>query len=189
LVCAAVGAALLGGCAKAPTQEMNDAETALTTSSSADAQTYAAQELEQAKASLSQAEAEVKAQEGKILKNFDQAKVMLAKAKVDAEAVTAAIPARKEAARNMAEAAAAEARTAVEQAKALLLQAPQGKGTQADLEALQGDLNGLEDGLVEVSTLVSGEKYGEATDKAKFLLEKALSITDQVGDAMAKVKR
>jgi len=188
LLCTAVGVALMTGCAKAPSQEVSDAQAALTAATSADAQTYAAPELEQAKAAMSQAEAELKAQEGKFLKNFDQAKAMFAKAKADAEAVAAAIPARKEVARNAAAGAEAEARSAVEQAKVLLAAAPQGKGTQADLEAFQADVRGIEDALAEVTALVSDEKYAEASNKAKSLQEKALAISDQIQVAMAKVK-
>lgn len=188
LVCATAAAALLAGCAKPPTQEMTAAQGAVQATVGAGAETYAAKELAAVKDQLAQADAELKVQEGKLLKNYDKAKEMLAKAKADAEAAAALVPARKEAARSAAATAETEARTALDEAKALLAQAPKGKGSQADLEAFQADLKGIEDALAEVPTLMAAEGYADATAKAQSLREKAAGVSEQVTNAMAKVK-
>jgi len=187
LVCGAAAAALVAGCAKAPVQEMSDAKSAVEASVAAGADKYAAQELAQAQAVLASAEAEVRAQEAKTFKNYDKAKEILAKAKAEAEAVKASVPARKEAARNAALAAESEARAALDEAKALLANAPKGKGTRADIEAFAADLKGVEDALPEIQGMISAEDYFGAEEKARALGQKAAAVSTEVAAAMQKL--
>ncbi len=189
LLCAVAAAALATGCAKAPTQEMTDAKSAVDASAASGAQVYAAAELEAVKARFAAAEAEVKAQEGVMFKKYDKAKELLAQAKAEADALAASIPARKEAARAAAAAVEAEAQAALAEAKDLLAQAPKGKGAQADLEAYQADLTGIEEAMAEVTSLVTAENYLEASAKAQALKEKAMAVSEAIRAAMAKISQ
>jgi hypothetical protein len=113
---------------------------------------------------------------------------MLAQVKADAEKVKTDVPSKKEEAKKNALAGQEAARASVKEAKALLAKAPMGKGARADIEALKGDLKGLEDSVPELQQLIDKEDYVVATDKAKAIKEKADGVSNQIKEAMQKVK-
>lgn len=180
---------LYAGCAKQPTQEMKEAETAINAAFKEGASIYAAEELEKLKKDYDAVMEEVNTQSKKLFKKYGNAKKMLAQVKADAETLKASIPTRKEQARNNALSALGEVQAAVEEAKTLLSEAPKGKGTRADIEALSADLKGLEDMLTEVRQLIESEDYFGASEKAKIVKEKALAISEQIKQALEKLKK
>lgn len=185
----AMAAAFFTACAKAPTQELADAQAAISAAAAEGATKYAAEDLAKVNDGIAQANAAIKEQEGKFFKNYDKAKEILAKTKADADVLKASIPARKEAAKNAATAAQNEAVAAVDGAKKLLAKAPRGKGTSADLAAFKADLTGLDSALAEVTALMTSEDYIPAAEKANQIKAKAGEISAQIEAAMAKVKR
>ncbi len=96
-----MAAALLAGCGKQPTQDI-DAAKAAVDAVAADAEKFASEEAKAIKGSLQAAMDEVKTQDGTTFKNYDKAKNMLTKVKSDADALKTAIPQKKEAAKNNA---------------------------------------------------------------------------------------
>src|SRR5512136_1413236 len=144
-------AALLVGCAKPPTQEMDAAKVAMDAAIGAGADKYAKDSLKSINDAWAAAQDEVKKQEGKLFKNYDNAKSMIAKVTADAGALKTEAIQKKEAAKQAANADAAAATAAVAQAKALLAEAPTGKGTKAEIEALNADLAGIEGSVAEVT--------------------------------------
>ncbi|HBR22039.1 MAG TPA: hypothetical protein DD713_05655 [Nitrospiraceae bacterium] len=180
-----IAAALLAGCGKQPTQDIDAAKAAVDTVA-VDAEKFAPEDAKVIKDSLQAAMDEVKTQDGKTFKNYDKAKDMLTKVKSDADALKTAIPQKKEAAKNNAISAQDAAKTAAEEAKKLLAKAPKGKGSKADIEAMKADIKGVEESLGEVQKLIEGENYGEAINKANAAKEKADSITEQVKQAREK---
>jgi len=183
-----VVAAVLTGCAKPPTQELESAKAAVGDSVAAQADKYAKEELKTLNDKMVEIDNELKKQEGKLFKNYDVAKQLIAQATTEAGTVKATAVQRKEEAKNEAEAASAAATTAVEEATAMLAKAPTGKGTKADIEMMKSDLSAVEGQLAEVSSLISGEEYYAATDKAKAISARAADITAQVQAAIDKSK-
>jgi hypothetical protein len=181
-----VVAALLVGCAKPPTQEMEAAKVAIDAAVAEGAEKYAKDGLKALNDKWAAAQDEVKKQEGKLFKNYDNAKALIAQATTDAAALKTETAAKKEQAKQEAIAADAAAKTAVEQAKALLAEAPTGKGTKADIEMMKADLAGLEGSLAEIGTLITSEEYFAATDKAKAISAKCADISAQVQAAIEK---
>jgi len=114
---------------------------------------------------------------------------MLIKVQADADALKATIPAKKEEAKNAAIAAQGEAKTALDEAKALLEKAPKGKGTKADIEAFTADLKGLEDSFPEIQAAIDKGDFFGAKDKAVAIKDKATSISDQIKQAIEKVQK
>ena len=180
---------LYAGCGKQPVQEMKEAEAAINSAFKEGASVYATEELEKLKKDYDAVMDEVNTQSKKLFKKYGNAKKMLAQVKADAEALKASIPARKEQARNNALSALGEVQAAVEEAKTLLSEAPKGKGTRADIEALSADLKGLEDMLTEIRQLIESEDYFGASEKAKIVKEKALAISEQIKQALEKLKK
>jgi len=189
LVVGLVGAFLLSGCAKAPVQEQNDSKAAVEAATNADTQLYAQEALTKLQSDLDAANAEVKTQDDKFLfKNFDKAKQMLTDVKTASEAVKAEAAKKKEEAKQAAIAAQTEAKTAIDDATALLAQAPTGKETKQDIEAFKADLTGLTDSLAGLQQSIDAEKYADASSNAAAIKEKAANIASQITAAIEKKK-
>lgn len=189
LVAVLAVAVVLAGCAKQPEQEMNAAKASVDAISAEGGEQYAPEETKALADSYGLAMAEVKGQEGKLLKNYDKAKEMLVKVNADAEALKADVAARKEAAKQAAMEAMAAATASVENAKSLVAKAPTGKGTTEDIEALKSDVKGLEDSLPEVQALIDGGDYLAASEKANAVKARANGVSAEITTAMAKVKK
>lgn len=185
---AAIAATLmLSACGKQPTLEMDDAKASIDAVITQGGEKYAKDEVKALNDELNAAMEEVKTQDAKVLKNYGQAKEMLAEVKSKAEALQVEIPAKKEQAKNDAAAALEAATTAIADAKALLATAPTGKGTAADIEALRADVAGLEASLAETQGLIDGEDYSMAIDSANGISTKAAEVSAQVTQALEKV--
>ncbi|MGQ9577549.1 MAG: hypothetical protein ACUVWQ_02860 [Candidatus Aminicenantales bacterium] len=174
---------LMAGCAKPPQQQMDAAKAAVEACKSEGADVYAADEFKKLNDDLQAALDQVTA------KKYKQAKEMLIKVAADADALKATIPAKKEEAKKAAVAAQGEARTALDEAKALLEKAPKGKGTKADIEAFTADLKGLEDSFPEVQAAIDKGDFFGAKDKAVAIKDKAASISEQIKQAIEKVQK
>ncbi len=182
--------AILAGCAKQPTEDISAAQKAVEDAKASGDAKYMPEDAKKIDDSLAAAMNEIKAQDGKfaLTRSYDKAKQMLAQVKADAEKAKAAVPAKKEEAKNNAVTAQEAAKTSVKEAKALLAKAPMGKGARADIEALKGDVKGLEDSVPELQQLIDQEDYVVAADKAKAIKEKADGVSNQIKEAMEKVK-
>ena len=189
-VCGLLVVFVLAGCAKQPTDDMNAAQKALEDLKAAGGEKYIPEESKKVADTLAAAQEEIKTQDGKFFmtRNYDKAKQMLAQAIADSEKVKGDVAAKKEEAKTNALAAQEAATASVKEAAALLAKAPMGKGSRADIEALKGDLKGLEDGLPELQQLIGQEDYLAVIDKAKAIQEKADAVSNQVREAMQKVK-
>ncbi|MBI5683404.1 MAG: hypothetical protein HZC45_09670 [Deltaproteobacteria bacterium] len=181
---------VFAGCAKQPTEEMSGAKVSVDAAKAAGSTTYLPEEVKKMDDSLTAAMDEVKVQDGKFVlsRNYDKAKGMLATVKSDAEKVKTDTAAKKEEKKKEAITLQGEAKAAIDEAKALLTKAPMGKGAKTDIEAMKGDVKGLEDSLPEVQALIDKEDYLTAIDKAKAVKEKAGGVSEQVKAAMEKVK-
>ena len=178
---------LLAGCAKQPTEEINAAKASIDAVVAEGAQKFAAEGAKQLNDSMQAAQDEIKVQDGKTFKDYAKAKELLAKVKADAETLKAGLAAKKEEAKKNALAAQEAAQASVIEAKALLVKAPKGKGSKADLEAFKADLKGIEDSLAEVKSANDAEDYNAAIEKSNAIKDKAAAISDQIKKAMEKV--
>lgn len=173
---------ILAGCAKQPTMEMDEAQKAVEGAKAAGSERYLPEDTKKVSDGLTAALDEVKAQDEKfaLFRNYEKAKQMLAQVKVDGEKLKADTIAKKEEAKKNAIAGQEAAKAAIEEAKALLAKAPMGKGAKADIEAMKGDIKGLEDSLPELQQLIDKEDYLTAIDKARVIKEKADGVSSQV---------
>lgn len=183
----ALVALMLVGCGSQPAQEIQAAKTAVDAVAAEGGEKFAPAETKGVSDALNAAMEEVKAQDGKFFKNYDKAKELLVKAKGDAETLKSGLAAKKEQAKTEATANLAAAGDAVKAAKAALAKAPKGKGAAADIEAMKGDLQGLEAALAEVQPLIDSQDYAAARDKAASVKTKADEVSAAVASAMEKM--
>jgi len=172
---------------KQPTEQINNAKAAIESATKAGADKYAVDESKKLDADLKVAMDEVATQDKKFFKKFGPAKEMLAKIQTDADALKAALPAKVEAAKNLAVSLQGEARKGLDAAKALLDKAPKGNGTAKDLEALKGDLAGAETAFADIQKAIDVQDYIAAQDKAKSVSAAAAKVAEQVQAAIDKV--
>ncbi|MDD5722256.1 MAG: hypothetical protein PHY29_00805 [Syntrophales bacterium] len=178
---------LFAGCAQPPTEEINMAKASVEAVVAEGAQKFAGEEAKQLTDTLQAAQDEIAVQDGKIFKNYGKAKELLAKATADSETLKVLVAEKKEEAKGNAVAAQDAAKASVEEAKVLLEQAPKGKGSEADIEALKSDLKGIEDSLAEIEKAFDSEDYSVAVEKSNAIKEKSDAISNQVKAAMEKV--
>jgi hypothetical protein len=183
-----VAAFILSGCAKPPTQDINDSKALVEAVTNADTNTYASEELAKLNSDLTAALDEVKIQDDKWFSNYDKAKTMLTALKPEAENIKTVAAQRKEETKNKAIAAQTEAMSAIEAAKGLLAKAPTGKETKADIEMFKADLLGLGESLTALQQTIDEEKYSDALNSANVIKEKAGAISNDITLALEKVK-
>ena len=180
--------AFVVGCASKPEQEIDAATAAMNAVISEGLGKYAPEDEKKLKDAMAAVNAELQVQEGKTFKNYDKTKQLLADLTKMAADMKAALPAKKEKAKQDATAALEAAKTALADAKKLLAKAPKGKGTAADIEALRGDVKGAEDMLPEIQGMIDKEDYSAAITKANAIKDKAAGVGDQITKALEKVK-
>lgn len=179
--------AMAAACASPPQADIDAANAAIQTASTAGAAEYAADSLKSAQDAEATLNAELQVQEGKfrLFRSYSKAAELAAATKLAGEKAEQDGIAGKEAAKNEAMALIEEAKSTLAQAQEMLTKAPKGKGTQADLEALKADLAGAEAAIGEADGAFSAERYLDARAKAEAAKTAAGGVTAAVEQAIA----
>jgi len=169
---------VLVACAKPPAAEIAAAKTAVESARTSGAAEYAPESLKGAEDALAKLEAEVKAQEGRFawFRSYDQARAMIAEVQKAADKAAKDAAAERERVRQETAAAIADARKSFDEATAMLAEAPTGKGTEADIEAMKQDLAAVETALAEVQKTFEAAQYADAKTKALAAKERAEAV-------------
>lgn len=165
-------AGLLVGCQQAPQQEVDAVRQALAAAESAEAEKYASEALEEARQAVRGIDEELAAQADKFapFRSYERANELIAEAQTGAAAAREAAVEGKEAARNEAETAQAQAEAALTEAREMIASlescARKPKGFKADLEALQGRLDGLATEAASIGEALGREDFSAASAQA-----------------------
>ena len=186
-------AALVGvvaGCSKPPQMEMDAAKAKLDQAKSAQADAYAPAEWQAAQDAMNAAEQEVAAQNAKmaLMRNYKQAKTLMARADSAAAQAQTAATEGKERMRGEADALITQASAAIDSTNAMMAKAPKGKETKADLELIQGDITAAQSTLEEAKTAMTQTDYITAKAKAQAVLDKTNQVQAELTAAMEKMK-
>jgi len=156
-------------CAKEPTDAVNAAKSALDAAKAAGASDYAPEALAAADSAAAALDAELKAQNEKfaLTRSYTKATELATAAKNAADQAAAAAVAGKEQMKAEAATLIAGVRGAVDAAKQALAKAPKGKGSAADLEAMNADVAGVEASLAEMDSAMAAGNYKDAKVKAE----------------------
>jgi len=179
------------GCAKPPEAEIQGVATALQGAQTAEADEYAPESLAAAESAKRDLDAELKVQEEKfaLFRSYDKAKELAASAKTAGDRAAADAAEGKNQARQEATALLGEAKTAIEEVKTLLDQAPRGKGSQADIAAMKSDLAGIEASFVEIDAAMAEERFLQAKAKAEAAKQNIDQIKNEILQAMEAMKQ
>jgi len=173
---------LLAGCAEPPDAEAQLTQEAVQTVRDAEAETYAPEALRGVETALAGAQQEVQTQNERfaIMRDYEEAEKMLTSVQEMATKAREEAVAKKEEARLEAEAGYVAATEAATAATAALEEAPRGKGTRADIAALNADLEVIQGELVELASQIEAEEYFAAQDKADTLIASAEAISEEI---------
>lgn len=178
----------LAACSRQPVQEINAAKAAVDAAMTEGAEKYSPAETRKVNDELTAAMAEVSAQDARFLKDYKKAKEMLAGVRSDAEALKAGLAAKKQEAKKQALAALEATKNAAEEAKASLAKAARDIKINSDLDTLNADAKGLDDGLLELTKLIATEDYITAMEKAGAIKESAAVLSEKTGEISAAQK-
>jgi hypothetical protein len=177
----------LAACGKQPADEISAAKTAIDSAVGEGAEKYTPEELKAINDELAAAMDAIKVQDGKFLKNYDEAAKMLVKVTSDAVALGGKVGTVKEEMKAAAATKLEGAIAAVAEAKGLLDNAPRGKGSLADIEAMKVDVAGLEASILEVQPLIDSGEYLAANEKAEAIQTRLVAITEEIRAAQEKM--
>lgn len=188
LMSLALGALLLAGCAKPPTEKIEAAEQALRAAQQSGAATYSAQDYAKLEAAVAAMKKETSDQDGKfaLLRDYGKVEQLAASAKADGDRVKADAEKKKEEAKAGAMQARQVAQEAVKAAEDLVATAPVGKD-RAALEAIKTDVEALKASLNQVQMAIDKEDYSAAQTQAKAIAEKSQAVSAEIKNALAKV--
>jgi hypothetical protein len=180
-------AVLSSACAKEPTEAVNSARAALEAATTAGAADYAPDALAAAQTAAAALDAELKAQGEKLslTRSYAKATELATAAKAAADQAAAAAVSGKEQMKAEATALVAGVRASIETTKAVLAKAPKGKGSAADLEAMQADVTGVETALADMDAALANGSYKDAKVKAEAAKATLDKITADVQAAIA----
>lgn len=174
------------GCAKEPTAEITAVQQAIEQAKTAEAQEYAPRSLAAANDAWAALQAELDAQKKKfaLFRSYKHAKELAAAAQTAGQQAVTDAAAGKERARQEATDLMAQVRTAIEEARQMIATAPRGKGSSADIKALENDLTSVEASLSEVDGVFQTGKYNQAKAKAQAALQSINRIKQDVTTAI-----
>lgn len=184
---------MLSACAKPPQADIDQARAALAAAAGAEAATYATQAWDTAQQSMNAATAEIEAQGAKfaLTRSYKNAKTLLATAAQDAAAAEQAAVAGKEAAKAEVEQALTAIESSFAQADQLLQTLTncrrRPKGFAADLELMQGNVDGLRGQLADVQGAAAEEQFMEAKSLAEELQQQVELVVADLENARVKI--
>ena len=184
---ALVAALSLTACAKPPAEAISAAEQAQQAAVAAGADEYSPEAMNavtEAKAALD-AEIAAQAEKMSLTRSYKRAEELAAAYKTAGDQAAAAAVAAKEQAKNEATTLITEGRMALDEATAMLASAPRGKGSRADLAAMQADLEAAGMSLTEAETSLANGMFLDARSKATSAKEAIQRVKDAVTQAQA----
>ena len=179
---------MLFGCAEKPVTLVNGASQALEEAKKAGANEYAPETLREAENIFQQAQEELAIEEDKFVweRSYTNVQGMFQKVGVEANRAKSEALTNKEQAKSEAQAVISKAKISIDEARMILAKAPMGKGSQADLQALNGDLQTAESMLPELDAAMAKEDYLGVKTKAQAIDSLAMRVHNEVAHALQK---
>jgi hypothetical protein len=177
---------LLSACAKVPQVEIDNANLAVQETQAAGADVYVSELYATLQDSLSAATESIEAKNSKMFKNFKTETAQLLAVVEQAAVVKAASEAKIEALKVEIQSVLVQVATTIEDAKALVAQAPRGKEGNTALLAIKADIATVEASLESVKALVGTENYNQTLDKAKAVNNQIANIKTELETVIEK---
>jgi hypothetical protein len=177
------------GCAKPPVDQLQAAEQAVADARVSEAGKYAAEDIAKLEGQLNLLKKEIDTQDGKfsLLRDYGKAEQLAITLASDAQKVVQTSTVKKQEAQAAAARALQAAQEAISTTQNLVAKAPIGKD-RAAFEAIKHDAEALSLSLQEAQKALEQGDYLDAQYRAKAIADKAQSVSDEIENALAKVK-
>jgi hypothetical protein len=181
---------VLVSCAKAPEQEIQNANTAIETARASEAEDYAPDAFAIAMDTLTAAMAAKEEADGKfaLFRSYSKSKELFIRAEALANEAQVTAQTEKERVRMEAEGLLTPAKALLDSADVALKKAPKGKGTKAEIELITQDLNATKAEYDGAKLDYDAGKYKAAKTKLEAVMQKTRSIMDEISKARAMKK-
>ena len=179
---------LLIGCSKAPETEMQNAQSAIQSAKTAEAEQYAPEAYQMAMDTLNAATTAKQEQDGKfsLFRSYGKSKEMFLSAQALADRAATAAAAEKARVKAEVTALMGDTQTILESAAKALASAPRGKGSKADIELLKNDLAAATTAFEQAKADMQAENYLAAKAKFETVKAKAEGVIGDIEKAKAK---
>jgi hypothetical protein len=176
------------GCAKAPEQEIQKANTAIEAARSAEAEEYVPDAFQVAMDTLRAAEAAKTEADGKfaLFRSYGKAKALYISAEALANQAVTEAAAEKERVKAEVTNLLTQAKAVLDSANVALTKAPKGKGSKADIELIRNDLAAAQASFDEANNDFNAGKYKVAKAKVEAAMQKAQAVISEIEQAKAK---
>ncbi|HJX71056.1 MAG TPA: hypothetical protein VJ346_03860 [Bacteroidales bacterium] len=183
-------AIILSSCGKLPQADIDAANVAVDSAKIAGAEVYIADEFMAITDSLKSAMEKIEAQKSKsMFRNYGEASKQLQDVKTLAEQAKENAIIKKNQVKEEVQNILNEMSTLVTENKELIAKAPKGKEGKAALDEMKNELAVIETTITETVTLFENGDYMTAMEKITAAKEKALSINNELKEAIAKYKK
>lgn len=160
------------GCGEVPQTDIDDAKAALDGAKAVEADRYVPEMYNAANQTLNGAMAIVEEEKSGMFSNYDEAVVLLQKAKTEATSAAEAVPAKKEEIQSEIDALLAQIPDVVKETKMKWKKAPRGKGTHEPLQLIKQDIAATEESVSEVTATAEQGDLLAARQKAQDIINK-----------------
>jgi len=181
--------AFFSSCDKMPQAEIDAANNAVEQAKVAGAEIYLSEQYLAVQDSMKVAMENLELQKSKLFRNYDEPKLQLAKVAELAAQLEQNTVIKKEEVKTEVQSAIEQVKIVQTENNDLLAKAPKGKEGKAALEAIKSDIDAVNNSMVEIENLFNQGEYKVALDKVTVLSEKAVSINNELKEAIEKAKR
>jgi len=179
--------ALMTSCAKVPQEALDAASAALDSAKTVQTDVYFPAEFAALNDSLTVMLQNIETQKSKSAKDFKVVKANAEAITLKAGELAGNVEVKKAEVKAEAEAMMANAKTLLDEAKALILKAPKGKEGKAVVEEIKNELTVIETSLTDTQALYDGgTNYVQVVDKLKAATDGINGIIAELKEAMAK---
>lgn len=175
-------------CQQAPQNELDLARSAVDSAKTAEANRYLAADFQAIQDSLNSAQASIEEQNSKtaFARKYDESKRILAVVTTMANEAVTKTQIRREELKAQNQVLLNEVKIMLEENKALVLKAPKGKEGKEAHNLIQQDLSAIEATVTEAESLITTGDILSANDKLTVSKQKAVSINEELNNAIAK---
>ena len=179
---------LMTSCGKVPQAKIDSVNAAIEAATVAEAPTYLPVEFAAVQDSMKAIDATIEVQKSKLFKKFGPVNVKLDSTLeiVNRLAINAVV--KKAEVKAKVESLLTETKSILGEDNALIKKAPRGKEGAVVLESIKSDIATIEATIIETETLFANGTFMNALDKITVANTKAISIKNELSEAIAKVK-
>ncbi|MGB8657077.1 MAG: hypothetical protein WCE90_04750 [Candidatus Zixiibacteriota bacterium] len=176
------------GCAKAPEQEIQKANSAIEAARTAEAEEYVPDAFRVAQDTLNAANAAKQEADGKfaLFRSYSKAKALYVSAEALGNQAVTAAQTEKERVKQEVTNLLAQAKGVLDSANVALSKAPKGKGSKADIELIKNDLSAAQASFDDGQNDFNAGKYKVAQTKIEAAMQKARAVSGEIEQAKAR---